>query len=688
MRDDKPTDLSQVVLGNIKGLPKEALRNLRTLVESVLEEEQTDVKLQQVRDIVPIDKWLNSSYYLGDMSRSLYPFWRTEIADFISKGYNEWVVTGAIGTGKSTAGLVTVIRKIYELSCYVSPQKLFRLADVSRIFFVYFSINERQAELTGFGQLRDTIDDIPYFKECFQRNDKVDSILEFPSRIFFLPGSDTQAVAGTNLLCAYLDETNFYKQGGTGNAGDLDKALKMYAEVTDRRKSRFLYGGKDPGFSLLVSSSTHESSFTQTRMKSKDSNIKVTVATPWEVKEKGTFSEKRFFVFKGSRKVDPFIVDDVSDFRNIIDSQDDRSVVEKAIIHGLGVKGDLEDKSRAVVNNLPSQMSLQFVAVPVDFKKSFETHIFTALRNLAGVSTSPGGQLFTAKNLWEKCISTEISHPFTREDVCVSLRQPGEIQDFFRTESYFRKEGDIYLPIRHPGEKRYVHIDQSSSNDCTGLSCVHRAGYIVDEINKLVQPVIEVDFVLRIKPPKRPDRISIAKIRRFLFWLRSNNVHFGYVSYDQHQSEESLQTLQTHKINCGRVSVDKDDKSWIDVCNLIYENRIRLYRYAPLEMEWFSLMHDSEGHKVDHPKKNEDGSVGSKDISDALVGSICTCLTKHEDRSISVKENLSNIQISFAREGQSDDVDFNWVLEGSKAMTPEQLSKVKIDYDRVDFKSL
>jgi len=688
MSSERDTATSQVLLDNVLGLPKSILTQLKVLVDAVTLEQENVAEAEQIREVVPIEKWLNSSYYLGDMSRSLYPYWKREIADFVEGGYNEWVITGAIGTGKSTAALVTSLRKIYELSCYDPPQRLFRLADVSKIFFVYFSINERQAELTGFGQLRDTVDDIPYFRENYPRNLGVDSILKFPNRVFYMPGSDILHVAGTNLLCALLDETNFYRAGGMGSVGDLNKATKMYSEVTDRRKSRYLYKGQDPGFSLLVSSSTHESSFTASRIKLRDETCKVTLATPWAVKPEGTYSDRRFFVFKGSKKVDPFVVDDPSDIRNIIDSMRDRKRIELAVRTG-NTKEDPEDRVRTAVEALPHEMRVQFIAVPTDFRKNFETHIFTALRNLAGVSTSPGGKLFTAKHVMERNYKPYLFHPFSKTEIGVSVRQPGDIQDYFLERKFFQREGDLLFPRRHPGEKRFIHIDQSTTTDCTGIACVHKAGYVVDEADNMVLPIIETDFILRIKPPKKPDKISIAKVRKFVFWLRSNNVHLGFVSYDQHQSEESLQTLEAHRIPCGRVSVDKDDKMWLDVCDLLYESRVQLYPYSPLETEFFSLDHDTDKHKVDHPAKNEDGSPGSKDVADAWVGAIFSCINKSDHRGLQVKEMLDSVDISFAADDSDETPDMSWVVGDPKrkGLTEKALEDIhnQMEIDTLDF---
>ena len=137
----------------------------------VLDEEQAlDREPIQKQSIVSISEWLSSKLYLGSFVKSLYPAWREEIIDFFNRGYNEWIITGSLGTGKSTIAGIVCARKLYELSCYEWPQRLFGLSDISKIFFAYLSVSAKQAELTGFGDIRNFFDGSPYFYNKFQRD--------------------------------------------------------------------------------------------------------------------------------------------------------------------------------------------------------------------------------------------------------------------------------------------------------------------------------------------------------------------------------------------------------------------------------------------------------------------------------------------------------------------------------------
>ena len=57
---------------------------------------------------------------------------------------------------------------------------LFNLLPTSLMLFAYFNLNLAQANLTGYGQLKEMIDNCPYFQENFPRNNKKESEIVWP----------------------------------------------------------------------------------------------------------------------------------------------------------------------------------------------------------------------------------------------------------------------------------------------------------------------------------------------------------------------------------------------------------------------------------------------------------------------------------------------------------------------------
>ena len=245
-------------------------KELRDFFNKLEEYKGIGTSAKMIRQPVDIETWLNEEFYSGPSSKQLYAYWKRAIIKVFNSPtrINTVVITGSIGGGKTTAATYMFAYKIYELSCYFPPQALFNLMNDSKILFAYFNITKDIASQVGFGQLRDLIDSIPYFQTIFKRNDKINSMLEWKdSKMYVKSASSPNDVLGMNLIAFFMDEANFFKGDGTSNAGgsinDIkSKARVLYNSVRARGKSRFVVNNIDFTFSIIVSSSMYESSFT------------------------------------------------------------------------------------------------------------------------------------------------------------------------------------------------------------------------------------------------------------------------------------------------------------------------------------------------------------------------------------------------------------------------------------------
>ena len=151
------------------------------LVDELLQMKEGERKAQLIRPIVPIREWLSNEYYCGAEVFNLYPFWKEHLIRIYESPVliNEIILTGGLGTGKTTFANAVILRKIYELSCYMNVPALFNLLPTSLMLFAYFNLNLAQANLTGYGQLRNMIDSSKYFQELFPRNTRTNSAIEF-----------------------------------------------------------------------------------------------------------------------------------------------------------------------------------------------------------------------------------------------------------------------------------------------------------------------------------------------------------------------------------------------------------------------------------------------------------------------------------------------------------------------------
>ena len=375
----------------------------------------------------------------------------------------------------------------------------------------------------------------------------------------------------------------------------------------------------------MVSSATYENSATerQIRLSRNDPHTIVAAPAQWDVKPKN-FSKKFFYVFKGSNYLEANIVNSTDDVNNYRVSE---GMSKHKYIDGL----EDYDSINKAIEELPPHMQTKFLKVPVDLRNGFEANLLRSLQDIGGVSTGSQGKLFSSPMVLQDCIDVNRHHPFVSKEIVISTGDDINVKDYLRDD--FR--------LKYPERPRYLHIDQSFRTDSTGISCVY-VDDIVEE-DGVKKPVFGVDFMLRINPPKPPKKIAIYKIRNFVIYLVNViGMKIGKLTYDIFNSEESRQILEEMGFNVGYLSVDRTDKPYLDLVEIMYEKRIKLYDYPILRYELLNLLHDRIRRKVDHPKvvtddgfvdydgKGNDGvtgtRVGSKDVSDSLCGAIQNAL--------------------------------------------------------------
>lgn len=566
--------------------------------------EQLSIKEPELaRPIVPVKEWVRDEFYVGKDGLKLYPFWQNVIEDIFESGaqYNQVVLSGGLGTGKSTCGIYILIRKLYELSCYKNIQSKFHLMDSALIVFLYFSLSKFQARRTGFKQFRDTIDAIPYFLKYFPRNPKSNDELRFPSNVFFLYGTGTGDAIGSNMIASLLDEANFF-DNSSGDSTNFNEVADLHRALVARQESRFLRNGKNESLSIVVSSNTYKSSYTEELKKRSftDPTIKFYRARSWDIKPKGTYSDKMFYVFCGTEKVDPFIIDSTMD-----------------LISRLNIPLDPYLEVKDAVVRLPHELRELVDEVPIDFKNQYVVNIVKALQDFSGYSTESTNSLFSNKNVFNACIDDSIEPVFSKTEFVIETQN-----DSPQNSVMFYLSGKQFP---NPDRPRFIHVDLGLSTDACGIACCYQSG--VKVVDGIEHPTFSYDFSIRIVPPPAPKKISIARTEEFLIYLRDKlHLSIGMISWDQFQSSSSQQRLTELGFPVRYQSVDRTDKAYIYFTECLYLNCVTFSRMFAddIQNELFNLIHYRSKHKVDHPSDSAHG--GCKDRMDAVVGALMNAL--------------------------------------------------------------
>lgn len=204
----------KLLLEEIKNLTPEEKAAFRVLLKEMAEEKAPEEPslLDYIGNAefkqrpVDIETFVKDPYYLGDTCENIFPVLLQDLKKIFTEGYNEVILTGAIGIGKSYLASIGVCRVLYEISCLKDPHKSFGLAKDSNISVVVLSVNETLAVKVAFENIATKIENSPYFEKNFPFK-KMKKEMKFPSNIWVAARATTDTSAlGLNPISGILDE--------------------------------------------------------------------------------------------------------------------------------------------------------------------------------------------------------------------------------------------------------------------------------------------------------------------------------------------------------------------------------------------------------------------------------------------------------------------------------------------------
>jgi hypothetical protein len=542
-----------------------ALRHFRDMIQTYYDWIELPVDVQT---------FVEHTFFLNQ-ENEIYPNVMRDLIEMTSGKYVEAVLTGAIGTAKTTMALLGLAYELYKLSRMAKPHREFKLQQSTEIVFIFQSINAKLAKGVDYMRFQNMIANSKFFQEEFPFNKDLESEMHFPRRVIVKPLSgDPNAAIGQNIIGALIDEVNFFEiienSTRSGDGGTYDQATLMYNTIQRRRKSRFMTQGRLPGMICLVSSKRYPGEFTDRKMAEAREELKKTGSTSifvydkkiWEVKPEGTYTGRTFTLFLGDTSRKPRLVEE-----------------------GEIVSADEE----------PLLMQ-----IPIEFRADFERDILSSIRDIAG-------HAIMALHPFILDVESAVS-AFGRVESVLS----NNVCDFVASTVTIHKSR-----FWNPKEPRYAHLDLALTGDSAGVAvgCVRR--FIEVDRNGTIEmlPEINIDLLLQVRPPKNGE-INFAKIRTLLYKLRELGLNLKWVSADSYQSRDSLQILAGQGFATGLVSMDVDSKPYDVLKTALYDRRVLAPESARCQTEIVRLERDPKTGKIDHPS----GNGGSKDVADALAG--------------------------------------------------------------------
>jgi hypothetical protein len=157
-------------------------------------------------------------------------------------------------------------------------------------------------------------------------------------------------------------------------------------------------------------------------------------------------------------------------------------------------------------------------------------------------------------------------------------------------------------------------------------------------------PVINVDFVHSWEAAPGAE-INFASVRQMIIEL-CRKFDVAKVTFDRWQSIEMIQSLRSQGINADFHSVKKTD--YDTLMTTIYDTRLRGYWTELLVEEELLKLRLFANNKIDHPNS------GSKDLADALAGSVFTCI---ENMSVEMEIDIEILGSDFKQYEEVDDME-------------------------------
>ena len=516
------------------------------------------------------------------------------------------VLTGSIGTGKSTIALYALCYIQYRLMILREPWKFFGLADSGKMSISFFNLSKTLGGSRGYNKMMAFLAKSPWFrKHAFQiTQTKNGDVLEFQLIKYVLasPYAKGFGIVGEDVVAGIMDEVDSPMDPLNQKA----RVAETYEATVLRFKSRFATTGYSLGKLFVVCSKQDEMSFIDTFVaeRSRDREVLVFDFPYWDVKPKHLFCGETFAIAIG-------------------DAYNPSKIIEE------------HEVTNYVTNGF------RIIRPPIEFKKEFILNLVGSLRDIAGVTTAGAKKfkLFPADKFIIDCFDKTKQNPCTVEVIRTGLQdQVGLIK--YLDVSKIRLEKHV---------PRFMHYDISFAGDASGLSMCGVKDWKQVQVQNPdgtyrteMVPIIETDFSLRIKAHDG-DRIPLHKIRKLVLDLKQLGYDIHKFTADlQLASEDTQQLLSSAGINTDSLSMDKNNKGYFDFRNLVFENRWICHWSDGLLTELKYLEQSPLDGKVDHPKEVleteilEDGTVketkiqGTKDLSDATAGAVVSCLWANE----------------------------------------------------------
>lgn len=472
-----------------------------------------------------IEQFIEDPYYMGSIygNGKLFPFWIPILKKIyptpIHTEYNNIVLTGCLGSGKSTVARLMAAYMKCRLD-HMENFDFFALAKGKDLVMSYFHTTGELVDNTFTGPLKDLNTIIPYFNEGRLNNHKIVDMADTPRG---------KGPIGADVLFYVFSEINFIKPAIAKLK--LDTAFNRLA-------SRFKKIAPYFGHIIIDSSAKDGGSFVDEFVeKNSDPDTTLTVrAKIWEVKSHlGIYGNPTYKKYESDLQVHFHLYEGgkvIIDGREYFEAKDlptDIVYPANLMINNGWFDVYLGDSTRdAFIMNHKNKVDPtldmdRILKVPQELNSEFKLNLELSLQDHAGIST-------TSNNVFI----------MNRDAIPKTFTMPMRTKEIIEIDFYDKKDSIMnYVrdAVKFIPRNKVLSIafDIGYKHDYTGIAISHFDDFeIIDKKNKTRVPKFSTPIAFALGR-KQGQETSIKLLYEFVKDL-SKDFEIGMVSCDTYQS--------------------------------------------------------------------------------------------------------------------------------------------------------
>ena len=278
----------------------------------------------------------------------------------------------------------------------------------------------------------------------------------------------------------------------------------------------------------------------------------------------------------------------------------------------------------------------KIIDVPSSMKQFFIDDLPKALKDRAGIPSGASDNIITDYAIIENMFDNNLRNIYTSITAPSNLSPQHLIWDKIK-DTFFKKKANDYEYYYLPKIPRVISVDQSYATDITSIAMSH-----IERLGDTGDNMYVVDFTIVITPTS--EGINLEAIRCFIEDLKYiGHLNISGISFDQFQSETTIQNLKRNGFEVEKLSVDSSTGPYLDMLSLMNRNQIKVGKNIFLKnnLKCLHMTSTKSGKaKIDHDASRTQVTSGDeswdksfigyfgKDVSDSVAASIALCSSK------------------------------------------------------------